>query len=98
MNATVCPVAELERQTLAAMDALDAAERARDEIAANDARARVAGLREAQTRVQATSERGLILQLIERDIAVDEGDEAKVARLDVLMREAVDRLALPEAA
>jgi hypothetical protein len=63
---------------------------------------REAGLREAQTRVQATGERGVILQLIERDIAVDEGDDAKVARLDTLMREAVDRLAvdalMPEAA
>jgi hypothetical protein len=40
----------------------------------------------------------VILQLIERDIAIDEGDDAKVERLDALMREAVDRLALPEAA
>jgi hypothetical protein len=58
----------------------------------------VAALREAQTSVVATSKRGVILQLIERDIAIDEGDDAKVERLDALMREAVDRLALPEAA
>ena len=32
--------------------------------------------------------------LIERDIAVDEADDAKVARLDTLMREAVNRLAV----
>jgi hypothetical protein len=32
--------------------------------------------------------------LIERDIAVDEADGAKVARLDTLMREAVNRLAV----
>ena len=58
----------------------------------------MAALREAQTSVVATSKRGVILQLIERDIAIDEGDDAKVERLDALMREAVDRLALPEAA
>jgi hypothetical protein len=102
MNATVCRVAELERQTLAVMDAQDAAERAGQETGASDARARVAALREAQTHVVATSEHGVILQLLERYIAADEGDDAKVERLDALMREAVDRLAvdalMPEAA
>jgi hypothetical protein len=44
----------------------------------------------------------VILQLVERYIAVDEGDDAKVKRLDALIREAVDRVAvdalMPEAA
>jgi hypothetical protein len=98
----ICPVADLERQTLAAMDAQDAAERAGDETVAAEARARVAGLREAQTRVRATSKRGLLLQLLELDIAVDgeigaTDGGAEIVRLIETIQKGVDAL-MPEAA
>lgn len=92
MNVTVCPVAELEREALATMDVLDAAEREGRRRKAGKARSRVLALRLAQTYAVAASERGFALQLIERDIARDEGDFGNADRIDAVICEGIKRL------
>jgi hypothetical protein len=71
MNVDDCPVAELGRLMDAQFDAIAAAEQAGDEYARRAADAHATALRAAQTTVQATSLRGLMLQSIELDIAAD---------------------------
>lgn len=71
MNIDACPVAELGRQMDAQFDAVAAAERDGNEYARRAADAWASALRAAQTTVQATSLRGLILQSIELEIAAD---------------------------
>jgi hypothetical protein len=71
MNMDTCPVAELGRLMDEQFDAIAAAERAGDEGARKAADAWATALRAAQTTVQATSLRGLMLQSVELDIAAD---------------------------
>ena len=71
MNIVACPVAELGRQMDAQFDAVAAAERDGNEYARRAADAWVSALCVAQTTVQATSRRGVELQLIELDGAAD---------------------------
>jgi hypothetical protein len=71
MNIDVCPVAELGRLMDAQFDSVADAERAGDEHARRAADPLVSALRAAQTTVHATSWRGVMLQLIEMDIAAD---------------------------
>ena len=71
MNIDACPVAELGRQMDAQFDAVAAAERDGNEYARRAADAWVSALCVAQTTVQATSWRGVELQLIELDGAAD---------------------------
>ena len=71
MNIDACPVAELGRLMYAQFDALADAGRDDDEDARKAAHAWVSALCVAQTTVQATSWRGVMLQLIELDRAVD---------------------------
>lgn len=71
MNIDACPVAELGRLMDTQMDAVEAAERDGNEYARKAADAWVSALRAAQTTIQATSLRGLMLQSIELEIAVD---------------------------
>src|SRR6202021_1739584 len=66
-----CPVAELGRLMDAQFDAIAAAERDGNEDARKAADAWATALRAAQTTVQATSLRGVMLQSIELDIAAD---------------------------
>jgi hypothetical protein len=112
MNIDACPVAELGRLMDAQMDAVDATESEGNEYARKTADAWVSALRAAQTTVQATSWRGVMLQSIEMDIAADgifgEPDVAaaslrvrdeieKLMRLSGLIRQAVKTL-VPETA
>jgi hypothetical protein len=71
MNIDACPVAELGRLMDAQFDAVADAERVGNEYARRAADSWVSALRDAQTTVQATSWRGVMLQLIEQDIAAD---------------------------
>jgi hypothetical protein len=71
MNIDACPVAELGRLMDAQFDAVAAAERAGNEYARRAAEARVSALCKAQATIQATSWRGVMLQLIELDGAAD---------------------------
>jgi hypothetical protein len=71
MNIDACPVAELGRLMDAQFDAVADAERDGDEYARRAADALVSALCIAQTTVQATSWRGVALQLIELDGAAD---------------------------
>lgn len=66
-----CPVVELGRQMDAQFDAVADAERVGDECARRAADAWGSALRAAQTTVQATSWRGIMLQSIELEIAAD---------------------------
>ena len=85
-----CPVAELERQILAAMHIEDAAARAGNAIEAAAARTLARELLDQQLDVIAGSEHGVILQMIQRYRAIDVGDTAIVERLERHIREAVD--------
>lgn len=85
-----CPVAELERQILAAMHIEDAAERAGNAIEAAAARTLARELLDQQLDVIARSEHGVILQMIQRYRAIDAGDTATAERLERHIREAVD--------
>jgi hypothetical protein len=90
-NAVTCPVAELDRQAIAAMDAATTPE------AGRQASERAFALREAQTFAIAASGRGLALQLVELEIAHDEGDDHKFARLHAVDGQAIEGL-VPEPA
>jgi hypothetical protein len=71
MNIDACPVAELGRLMDAQFDSVADAERAGNEYARRAADAWVSALCNAQTTIQATSWRGVELQLIELDGAAD---------------------------
>jgi hypothetical protein len=71
MNIDACPVAELGRLMDAQFDAVADAERDGNEYARRAADAWVSALCIAQTTIQATSWRGVMLQLIELDGAAD---------------------------
>jgi predicted NBD/HSP70 family sugar kinase len=71
MSNDACPVAELGRLMDAQFDAIAAAERDGNEDARKAADAWATALRAAQTTVQATSLRGVMLQSIELAIAAD---------------------------
>jgi predicted NBD/HSP70 family sugar kinase len=71
MNLDDCPVAELGCLMDEQFDAIAAAESAGKEVARRAADAWATALRAAQTTVQATSLRGVMLQSIELDIAAD---------------------------
>jgi hypothetical protein len=71
MNIDACPVAELGRLMDEQFDAVAAAEQVGNEYARRAADALVSALCIAQTTVQATSWRGVMLQLIELDGAAD---------------------------
>jgi hypothetical protein len=72
MNTEACPVAELGRLMYAQFDALADAALDGDECAHKAAYAWVGALRVAQTTVQATSWRGVMLQLIEHRVIGDD--------------------------
>ena len=59
----------------------------------NPARKCALGLREAQTHAQAARKKGLLLQLTELEIAIDEQDEPKVDRFVRLIKLGVEALA-----
>jgi predicted NBD/HSP70 family sugar kinase len=69
MNIDACPVAELGGLMDAQFDAIAAAERDGNEDARKAADAWATALRAAQTTVQATSLRGVMLQSIQLEIA-----------------------------
>jgi hypothetical protein len=71
MNIDACPVAELGRLMDEQFDAVADAEQAGNEYARRAADALVSALCVAQTTIQATSWRGVALQLIELDGAAD---------------------------
>jgi hypothetical protein len=98
-----CPVAELERQILAAMHVEDAAEKRLQatpegpgrlglqmEIAAAKALARE--LLDEQLNAIARSEHGVVLQMIQRYRALDAGDTTTAERLERHIRKAVDTI------
>jgi hypothetical protein len=99
-----CPVAELERQRLAAATVVEAAERQLRatpegprrgvlQMEAAAARALAQELLEEMWSAVAASEHGIILQLIGLYEATDAGDTATVERLGRHIREAVDTIA-----
>ena len=104
---TRCPVAELERQLLAAMAVADAAEeRLRATPEKDRPRYREDGTRRSQGDLGRTA-RGaagrprsirarIFLQLVQRYRAIDAGDSAEADRLDAIIREGVEfvRLAI----
>jgi hypothetical protein len=104
-----CPVAELERQLLAAMLVTEDAEhrllatpagqgRSVLQMEVDAGRALVRELLEDQYNAVAQSERGIILQLIARQKAIDAGDTATAERLGRHIREAVAVIELALAA
>lgn len=104
MSRAKCPVAELERQRLAAMRVTEDAEqrlRATPEgqtrcvlqMEVDAGRELQRELLEESWRALAASEHGIVLQLIGLYKAADAGDTATVERLGPLIREAVDVIA-----
>ena len=100
-----CPVAELERQLLAAMHVEDAAEKRLQatpegpdriglQMEVDAARTIARELLEEQLNAIARSEHGVVLQLIQRYRAIDAGDTATAERLERHIRKGVDTIEL----
>ena len=87
-NTNSCPVVELDRQAIAAMDAATTLE------ASREAEERAFDLRKAQTHTIAASWEGIELQKLELDIAIDGEEWSKAERLLKVIRQG--REALPE--
>lgn len=98
-----CPVAELERQLLAAMRVTEDAElrlRATPEeqrrsvlqMEVDAGRALTKELLEEQLNAIAQSEHGVVLQLIQRYVALDAGDTTTADRLERNIRQGVDTI------
>lgn len=103
MNRAKCPVAELERQILAAMHVEFVAEtrlqstpegpgRRALQMEADAARALIRELIDEQLNAIARSEHGIILQMMQRYRAIDAGDTAAAARLEGHIRKGVDTI------
>jgi hypothetical protein len=103
MSRAKCPVAELERQILAAMHVEDAAERRLQatsegpgriglQMEVDAARAIAADLLEEQLNAIARSEHGVVLQMVQRYRALDAGDTATADRLERQIRKGVDTI------
>jgi hypothetical protein len=85
-TANPCPVAELHRQAIAAIDGAATPE------AAREASERALGLREAQTYAIAASREGIELQKLGLDLAIDGEEWDKAERLLRLIRQGVEGL------